>query len=120
MAEPIQKYATVVTLGAVQVATNTVIDFGDGIKFTKIPAWLTADTQWLSKFSAQDRQEILATRHVFITEYECKSLGEPDSRWKTGTKSKQNVKTDIISLANLAIWLSKRTPACMGFVFHCR
>ena len=96
-----QQYTTVVPLNNVELPPETAISFSDDVSFGKVPDYIRTDKGWLDKLGDWQRDVLLSASHAFITKYDCEAIGERDTRWKGGTeKSKQNVKEDVITLAN--------------------
>ncbi len=110
-------YHTVVPLHHVYLKTDTAVEFGAGLTFGPMPAWIFSENQTLMKsLSEGDQEAIKQSRHAFVITYEAASLGDPDP--DNPGKSVQESKYELCVMANFALWLSKPSPLCFAIVVH--
>lgn len=106
-------YHTVVPLHHVYLKADTAVEFGAGLTFGPMPAWIYSEDQTLMKsLSEGDQEAIKQSRHAFAITYEAASLGDPDP--ENPGKSVQESKYELCVMANFALWLSKPSPLCFA------
>ena len=84
-----------------------------------IPPWLK-EPKLAEDLGPYYRDHIIArTSLAFYKEYEANEFGEEDPDWKgAGPRSVQDVTTELIFLANIALWLAKDSLINFEFVVH--
>jgi len=90
----------------------------DGVVLDAIPTWLITD-KFLSGLTFVQRDFIIHAKYAMSVLYNAKNFRAPDEGWKgSETRSIQDAKKELLTLANIAIWLAK--PCAFGFdvVFH--
>jgi hypothetical protein len=97
---------------------------GQTFKFTgslvlgSFPDWLREDRSY-QRLSEFDQRVLANATAAFIAYYEADALGQPDLGWKGAEpKSIQQTAYEAIVLANLALWLSRPSPATFFALFH--
>ena len=89
------------------------VNFGCGVILWVVPNWLKEEqiTKHLSEFH---REQLLHVKFALMVEYDADSLREPDSGWRgQQPRSKQDRALELITLANLALWIAM--PSSIGF-----
>ena len=111
-------YHTVVPLQNLELDPDVRFEFAGGILLAATPEWVVKD-KLLESLSAWDREAMLASPCSLIASYEAAALGDPDPAW-TGPKPKsiQDKKFELCLLANLALWLTRASPAHFVIVLH--
>jgi hypothetical protein len=115
---PMATFHTVVPLYNLYLNCDATFQFAVGLRLTAIPGWLRSQNL-LQSISQGDREAIEHASHCFLVTYEADSLGALDAA-HTGLypRSMQDAKYELAVLGNLALWLSKPTPACFATVVH--
>jgi hypothetical protein len=118
MVEHAMRFTTVIPIHNVDLCPELQQEFAGGYILTALPAWIY--NQPLSEMlSTNARETLRRATHGFVVTYEAASLGAPDPDWDgAGPKSIQESKYEHGVLANLALWLSRPSPACFTLVLH--
>ena len=112
------RWYTVAPLHNLYLGRDVRFAFADDLVLTNLPSWVKTD-RLVNDLSPQDCSVIAETSHCFSVEYEAQAFGSPDPEWKGDEpRSIQGSKQDLVVLANLALWLSRPSPACFVFAIH--
>jgi len=115
------QFHTVIPIQYVELDPATSYEFSGGLMLTALPAWIRGQ-KMLDRLSVIDREAVKQATHAFVLSYTADALGSPDpEREGTGRKSIQENKYEIGVMANLALWLTKPSPApsdacCFGWL----
>ncbi len=117
MSEP-RSWCTICPLLNLDVGLKIPVYFSKGLWLTMIPDWLRLDGS-TELLSSPDREALKQLQYSFVVEYEAPASGAPDPDWDgPEPRSIQDAKVEVASLANLAMWLAKPSPAGFELVFH--
>ena len=114
------QFYTVVPIHNIELDLDMSCEFSGGLMVTPLPAWVP-EQKMLDGLSDIDREAVKQATHAFVLSYTADALESPDPDWKgTAQKSIQETKYEIGLMANLALWLTRPSPACFAIVLHAR
>lgn len=117
MSEP-KSWCTVCPLLNLDVGLKVPVYFAKGLWLTLIPDWLRQDG-WADMLSFSDRETLKQLQYAFVVEYEASSSAASDPAWDgPEPRTIQDAKHELATLANLAMWIVKPSPAGYELVFH--
>lgn len=112
------RFHTVIPIHHVNLCPELQQEFAGGYILTALPAWIRNQPS-SEMLSDDDCLTLVSATHAFIVTYEAAGLGAPDPDWDgVSPKSIQETKYEHGVLANLALWLSRPSPACFIVVLH--
>jgi len=90
--------------------TVSDLDMGSGVHLVAIPEWVR-EARYVQDLSRVARDEVVhSDSHAFYTEYEADGLEHPDEDWRgPEPRSRPDRASELIHLANTALWLAKPT-----------
>jgi len=120
-------FKTIAPLHDLDLGRNVSFRLAPDTSLTPIPDWLRKDELTLKRLSQPDQDDLAECTHCLLCECEINEAAEllasrvDERRSKKGDeRSLEAINSDLVYLANLALWL-QRLP-CVGFnlVFHAR
>src|ERR1700744_5857562 len=100
------------------IPNGETVAFGDEFALRSIPDWFPG-SEMLKGLSYVDQQDASKATCALISDYDAKSIGEPDaSAPPDQPRSIQKRKFDSILFANFALWLAQPSRACFSIVCH--
>ena len=90
------------------------VELGGGLRLTVLSPWVHKQ-KLLERFSRVDREAVRQANHAFVVTYDAGALGEADPNSNgADRRSIQETKYELCVVGNLALWLSRPSPAGPG------
>ena len=100
------------------IPDGETVAFGDEFALRSICEWF-AGSEMLTRLSYVNQQPASSATCALISDYDAKSIGEPDaSAPPDQPRSMQNRKFESILFGNFALWLAQPSRACFSVVCH--
>jgi addiction module HigA family antidote len=114
------RHRTVAPLYDLRMGPRESFNLAPDASLAPVPDWLRKDKSTLARLSQQDRDELAACTHCFLREYEVDQAAEMVARLdhKSGKRSAKGFTSDLVYLANLALWLQRLPNVGFNLVFH--
>ena len=112
------EWHTVVPLSNLELPEGMKVEFAEGVVLGPKPDWVLKE-KMIENCGKWDRTAVEEASAALTVVYEAASFGDPDPDWPgPGRRSIQNTKYDLCLLANLALWISRPSPASFRVLLH--
>lgn len=93
--------------------------FSPNLVLAAVPAWLRNDNFYLKRLSEVDRSGLERCEYCLIHEYEDSQRATAKSK-ETDPRPQTAIASDLVFLANLALWLRSLSPIGFSLMFNAR